>query len=49
MVEKDKDRKDVPKLESVEIDLINFNLVKNDYNTLQKLRLLLSEASDSDS
>ena len=30
-VDKDKDGENVPKLESVEVVLVHFNLVKNDY------------------
>ena len=36
-VDKDKDREIVPKLESVEVDLVPCNLVKNDYQHTSKV------------
>ena len=36
-VDKDKDREIVPKSESVEVDLVRCNLVKNDYQHISKV------------
>ena len=36
-VDKDKDRENVPKLESVEVVLVHCNLVKNDYQHTSKV------------
>ena len=36
-VDKDKDGENVPKLESVEVVLVHFNLVKNDYQHTSKV------------
>ena len=48
-VNKDKDGKNVPKLESVEVVLVHCNLVKMIINTHQKFYLLLSQTNNLDS
>ena len=40
-VDSDKNSENIPKLESVEVVLVHFNLVKNDYNIHQKFYLVL--------
>ena len=40
-VNQDKDGEDVPKLESVEVVLVSFNLVNNNYQQALKYYLLL--------
>ena len=41
VVDKDKNSKNVSKLESVEVVLVHFNLVKNDYQHASKVLLVL--------
>ena len=38
-VDKDKDSENVPKLESIEVDLVHCNLVKNDYQHTSNVSL----------
>ena len=40
-VNKDKDDENVPKLESVEVVLVHYNLVKNDYQDISKVLFIL--------
>ena len=45
-VDKEKDWENVPKLESVEVVLVQCNLVKNDYKKNQKFHLLLFQINN---
>ena len=45
-VDKEKDWENVPKLESVEVALVQCNLVKNDYKKNQKFHLLLFQINN---
>ena len=45
-VDKDKDGENIPKLESVEVALVQCNLVKNDYKKNQKFHLLLFQINN---
>ena len=47
-VDSDKNSENVPKLESVEVVLVHFNLVKNDYNIHQKFYLVLFRINNFD-
>ena len=48
-VDSDKNSKNVPKLEFVEVVLVYCNLIKNDYNTHQKFYLVLFRTNNLDS
>ena len=45
-VDKDKNRENAPKLESVEVVLVHCNLVKNDYQPHQKFYSLLFQTNN---
>ena len=47
--DKDKDEENVPKLESVEVVLVHYNLSRMIINTHQKFYLLLFQISNLDS
>ena len=48
-VDSDKNRENVPKLESVEVVLVHCSLVKNNYHTHQKFYLVLFQMNNLDS
>ena len=47
--DKDEDEENVPRLESVEVVLVHYNLVKNDYQHTSKFLLLLFQTNNLDS
>ena len=47
--DKDEDEENVPILESVEVVLVHYNLVKNDYQHTSKFLLLLFQTNNLDS
>ena len=48
-VDFDKNSENVPKLESVEVVLLHFNLVKNDYQHTSKVLVCFSQINNFDS
>ena len=47
-VDSDKNSENVPKLEPVEVHLVHYNLVKNDYQHTSKVYLVLFQINNLD-